>query len=94
MARRGKDDPEFELLDTGVFEDDRYFDVTVEYAKGSPTDMLVRITVANRGPDDATSTCCRRCGFATPWCWGIHGYQPSLSALATQDGSVAGPRRS
>ena len=81
IARRGRDDPEFELLDTGVFDDDRYFDVTVEYAKGSPTDMLIRITVANRGPDaapiDARS---RRSGFATRWSWGIDGYRPSRHA--------------
>ena len=49
--RRGKTDPEFELLDTGVFDEDRYFDVFVEYAKASPDDMLIRITAANRGPE-------------------------------------------
>src|SRR4029079_1658559 len=43
--RRGKDDPEFELLDTGIFDEDRYFDVSVEYAKAAPTDVLVRITI-------------------------------------------------
>src|SRR5271157_534174 len=46
--RRGKDQPEFELLDTGVFNDDRYFDVFAEYAKAGPDDILIRITVANR----------------------------------------------
>src|SRR5882762_9817200 len=45
--------PEFELLDTGIFDDDRYFDVFVEYAKGGPDDILVRITTVNRGPDAA-----------------------------------------
>src|ERR1700758_3214036 len=52
-AKRGKRDPEFELMDTGVYDDDRYFDVFVEYAKGSPQDILVRITAANRGPEAA-----------------------------------------
>ena len=52
--RRGKDQPEFELLDTGVFDDDRYFDVFVEYAKARPDDILMRVTVHNRGPDEAT----------------------------------------
>jgi len=52
--RRDRIDPEYELIDTGVFADQRYFDVTVEYAKGSPTDILIRITIANRGPDAAT----------------------------------------
>ena len=47
------DDPEFELADTGVFDDDRYFDVFVEYAKAAPNDILIRITVANRGPEAA-----------------------------------------
>src|SRR6266478_1546949 len=51
--RRSKDDMEYELLDTGVFKDDRYFDVFVEYAKEGPEDILVRITAANRGPDAA-----------------------------------------
>ena len=51
--RRSKNDMEYELLDTGVFNDDRYFDVFVEYAKDGPEDILVRITAANRGPDAA-----------------------------------------
>src|SRR5512142_1727449 len=50
---RGKDEPEFELLDTGIFSDHRYFDVFVEYCKSSPNDILIRITVANRGPEAA-----------------------------------------
>ena len=52
-ARRGREKPEFELLDTGVFDDDRYFDVQVEYAKASPNDVLIRVTVDNRGPEAA-----------------------------------------
>ncbi len=51
--RRGKDQPEFELLDTGIFDDDRYFDVFVEYAKAGPEDILMRVTVHNRGPETA-----------------------------------------
>ena len=51
--RRSRQEMEYELLDTGVFEDDRYFDVFVEYAKGAPEDILVRITAINRGPDAA-----------------------------------------
>ena len=51
--RRNRDEMEYELLDTGVFNDDRYFDVFVEYAKAGPEDILVRITAANRGPDAA-----------------------------------------
>ena len=52
-GRRNRDDMEYELLDTGVFNDDRYFDVFVEYAKGGPEDILVKITAANRGPEAA-----------------------------------------
>src|SRR5574341_1147565 len=51
--RRQSGGPEFELLDTGVFDDDRYFDVVVEYGKASPEDIVVRITAQNRGPDPA-----------------------------------------
>src|SRR5512145_695530 len=51
--RRSKDEPEFELLDTGIFDADRYFDVFVEYAKDGPEDILIRISVANRGPEAA-----------------------------------------
>src|ERR671935_2678861 len=52
--RRGKLDPEYELIDTGVFAEDRYFDVVVEYAKGGPEDILMSVTAVNRGPDAAT----------------------------------------
>src|ERR1700712_1261875 len=52
--RRGKQDAEFELIDTGIFDENRYFDVFVEYAKGAPKDVLIRITIANRGPDAGT----------------------------------------
>src|SRR5678810_131157 len=53
--RRGdKRQPEFELIDTGVFDENRYFDVLAEYAKAAPDDILIRITVANRGPEPAT----------------------------------------
>src|SRR5436190_1333330 len=51
--QRGKDEGEYELIDTGVFADDRYFDIVVEYAKAGPTDILIRISATNRGPDAA-----------------------------------------
>ena len=64
--RRGRRAPEFELIDTGVFDDDRYWDVTVEYAKAGVDDILVRITAANRGPEAGRrSTSCRPSGSAT-----------------------------
>ena len=56
--RRNRNDPEYELLDTGIFNHDRYFDVFVEYAKAGPTDILSQISISNRGPDsgDAART--------------------------------------
>jgi Glycosyl hydrolase family 63 C-terminal domain len=87
-ARRTRNDPEFELLDTGIFDDNRYFDVDVEYAKQSPTDILVRITIANRGPDDANIDVLPTLWFRNTWSWGVNAYRPSLSALPTHDGST------
>jgi hypothetical protein len=72
-ARRSKLDAEFELADTGVFEGGRYFDVTAEYAKGSPEDLLIRITVANRGPDDASLQLLPTLWFRNTWSWGRSG---------------------
>jgi hypothetical protein len=67
--RRGKLDPEFELNDTGVFDGDRYFDVFVEYAKNSPDDILIRVTVANRSPDTATVHLLPTLWFRNTWSW-------------------------
>jgi hypothetical protein len=68
--RRGKHDPEFELIDTGIFDDQRYFDVFVEYAKASPNDMLIRLTIANRGPDPARLDVLPTLWFRNSWVWG------------------------
>ena len=62
--RRNRGDMEYELLDTGVFNGDRYFDVFVEYAKQTPEDILVQVSVCNRGPEPRY-TFCRFYGFAT-----------------------------
>jgi hypothetical protein len=67
---RGRDVPEFELLDTGLFDDDRYFDVFVEYAKASPDDILIRITVHNRGPEAADLHLLPTLWFCNSWSWG------------------------
>jgi hypothetical protein len=66
-ARRGKLDPEYELLDTGIFDDDRYWIVEVDYAKASPTDVLMRITVRNRGPEEATLHVLPTLWFRNEW---------------------------
>ncbi len=68
--RRTRQDFEYELLDTGAFAEDRYFDVQVEYAKESPEDVLVRVTVANRGPAKATLHVLPTLWFRNTWSWG------------------------
>lgn len=68
-ARRDRDQPEFELLDTGIFDDDRYFDCVVEYAKASPTDILMRVTAHNRGPDYAPLHLLPQIWFRNRWAW-------------------------
>jgi len=67
---RGGAGPEFELLDTGIFDDDRYFDVFVEYAKASPEDLAIRITVENRGPEPAPIRLLPQLWFRNTWAWG------------------------
>ncbi len=78
--RRGRSDPEYELLDTGVFDEDRYFDVFVEYAKDSPEDLLIRITVCNRGPDPAGLTVLPTIWFRNTWSWGLDVRRPRMRA--------------
>jgi hypothetical protein len=68
-ARRGKLDPEYELVDTKVFDDDAYFDIVVEYAKRAPTDTLVRITATNRGAKPATLHVVPHLWFRNTWSW-------------------------
>ncbi len=68
--RRGKDVPEYELLDTGVFNDNKYFDVQVEYAKNSPDDILIRIIATNRGPERAVLHLLPTIWFRNTWSWG------------------------
>jgi hypothetical protein len=67
---RSKADPEFELVDTGAFDENRYFDVFAEYAKASPDDILIRLTVANRGPEAATIHLLPTLWFRNNWSWG------------------------
>jgi Glycosyl hydrolase family 63 C-terminal domain len=71
--RRGRDQPEYELADTGVFDGGRYLDVQVEYAKGSPDDTLIRITLANRGPETVESHLLPTLWFRNSWSWGREG---------------------
>jgi hypothetical protein len=79
--------PEFELLDTGIFDDDRYWDVFVEYAKASPDDILMRVTVHNRGPAAATIHLLPQMWFRNTWSWKGGKAKPELTA--TNDGAIA-----
>jgi len=76
--RRGKDQPEYELLDTGVFNDDRYFDVFVEYAKADTEDILIKISVTNRGPETANLRLLPTVWFRNTWSWGGRERRPEL----------------
>ena len=99
--RRGRTDPEFELLDTGVFDDDRYFDVGVEYAKASPEDLLMRIQIVNRGPDPAQLTVLPTIWFRNTWSWGLDVRRPRMRkgestpsvSIVEFDHEYYGPRR-
>jgi hypothetical protein len=99
--RRGKDQAEFELLDTGIFDDDRYWDVFVEYAKAGPDDILMLVTVHNRGPETATIHLLPQLWFRNTWAWKNGAKKPTLKlhengfieASMTSWGSIACTRR-
>ncbi len=79
-SRRGADQPEFELLDAGMFDEDRYFDVFVEYVKAAPDDILVLITVHNRGPEAAKLSLLPQLFFRNTWSWKSNSSKPKLTA--------------
>ncbi len=83
--RRGKQEPEYEILDTGVFNDNRYFDVFTEYAKGGAEDILVRISVSNRGPEPARLHLLPTVWFRNTWSWGGSESKPALRADARHE---------
>jgi len=78
---RSRVDFEYELLDTGVFDDDRYFDVFVEYAKGDPEDILIRITVHNRGPESSAIDVLPTLWFRNEWSWDEATAKPKLGQI-------------
>jgi hypothetical protein len=105
--RRTRQDPEFEILDTGLFDDGRYFDIIVEYAKEAPEDILIRITAANRGPEAATLHLLPTLWFRNTWSWGAAQEEGDSGALGAEppalerigpphrpDGSASGARGS
>jgi hypothetical protein len=85
-AARSRAEPEYELLDTGVFREDRYCDVFVEYAKAAPEDVLIRITVCNRGPDAACLHVLPTLWFRNTWSWSDGGPKPQLLLLPGEEG--------
>ena len=76
--RRSREEMEYELLDTGIFDDDRYFDVFVEYAKESPEEVLIKISVCNRGKDTALLHVLPTLWFRNTWSWSEGAHKPSL----------------
>lgn len=77
-GRRGKTEPEYELIDTGLFDEDRYFDVLVEYAKASEDEILVRISATNRGPDAAELHLLPTLWYRNTWSWGYKEPHPHM----------------
>ncbi len=87
--RRTRMDPEFELVDTGVFNEGRYFDVVVEYAKATAEELLVRVTAWNRGPEPAELHLLPTLWFRNRWTWNRDPHRPRLSAESAPEGAVA-----
>ena len=93
---RGLQDPELELLDTGVFDDDRYWSVDVTYAKATPTEVLMRVVVENHGPDEATIDVLPTLWFRNTWSWEEGAPRPRIArdgtSLLVTDHALAGYR--
>jgi hypothetical protein len=85
--RRGRQDPEYELLDTGAFSEDRYFDVFIEYAKADVEDILIKITAINRGPEAATVHLLPSLWFRNTWSWGKDLRRPAVQRATRIPGS-------
>jgi Glycosyl hydrolase family 63 C-terminal domain len=81
--RRGRGEPEYELIDTGVFDGDRYFDVVVEYAKADAEDLVMRVTATNHGPEAAPIHVLPTVWFRNTWRWNGHRARPSLGPAET-----------
>ena len=86
--RRSRSEPEFELLDTGIFAENRYFDVFVEYAKASPEDILIQVTIANRGSEAHTLHLLPTLWFRNLWDWNPEIEKPFIKVVDEQDFSV------
>ncbi|HEX3982445.1 MAG TPA: glucosidase, partial [Acidisoma sp.] len=89
--RRGFDDPEYELIDTGIFDEGRYFDVFVEYAKAAPDDILMRVTIANRGPETASLHVLPQLWARNIWDWKGLKDIPVIRALSETEADARHP---
>jgi hypothetical protein len=85
-ARRRKEDPEYEILDTGIFDNNEYFDIFMEYAKADHEDVLIKATIYNRGEKDAPITILPTIWFRNTWAWGYeeYNYKPSMNGVANR----------
>jgi hypothetical protein len=88
-AKRSRLDPEFEIVDTGIFDEDKYFDVFIEYAKADAEDLLIRITVENRGAEDASLNILPSIWARNTWSWGYSDYRPSLISSNVGDINIS-----
>ncbi|WRH66338.1 MAG: hypothetical protein RSE13_22525 [Planktothrix sp. GU0601_MAG3] len=87
-GQRSRDELEYELLDTGIFNEDRYFDVFVEYAKADSEDILIKISISNRGPDEAPLHVLPTLWFRNTWSWADGGGKPILQKVENAAGSI------
>ncbi|MGF1571798.1 MAG: glucosidase [Sumerlaeia bacterium] len=90
--RRNKSEPELELIDTGVFSDNRYFDVFVEYAKNAPEEIVMQITVFNRGPENAELTIVPQLWFRNNWSWHHGVKKPQMRTSDANSLSITHPK--
>jgi hypothetical protein len=87
-GRRSRKESEYELIDTGVFAENRYFDVFVEYAKADVEDILIKITAFNRGPEEATLHLLPSLWFRNTWSWGRDNRRPSITSTKAVPGGT------
>ena len=88
-ARRSRLEPEFELNDTALFHEKRYFDVGIEYAKAGPDDVLILLTITNHGPDEAPLHLLPTLWFRNTWAWGYDDYRPALTVAGPDNRAAA-----
>ncbi len=91
--RRSKADPEFELIDTGIFNEDKYFDVFIEYAKAAENDILIKITVHNRGTEAASLNVLPTIWYKNTWEWGYDEYEYKPEMMSSNDTNILVPHK-